>query len=353
MLLNGNMLVSQESGTSFVVTPVNTTRYIVDNWAMLWTHSGAAFSSGQSIIASSGPLNIPSYLSIQATTGITSAVAASDLVIISQAIEGLRAQALGWGTSAAQPVTIGLIVGAQVNGTMSIAVRNGALNRSYVTNASILSGQWNYITFTVPGDAAGTWALDNSAAVYISTCFCCGTTYQAPSANTWVSGNFLGTASTSNFYPANGNTVWMSGAFMLPGTKGPTQTDWPFIYRPFQTELEMCQRYYEKSFSYGTLPATNTGVSAGAITGAQSAAASTSQAIPGVIFKVTKRATPTITIYNPNAANNQPRSGGGTDWSAAATSFIGDSGFGISATSPAGSSPGVFVFYHFTADARI
>jgi hypothetical protein len=54
-----------------------------------------------------------------------------------------------------------------------------------------------------------------------------------------------------------------------------------------------------------------------------------------VNFRTTKRVTPTITFYNPAAANAQARNGNlGTDYSSTALATAVVSGFGFNATSP-------------------
>jgi hypothetical protein len=45
--------------------------------------------------------------------------------------------------------------------------------------------------------------------------------------------------------------------------KGATATS--FNYRPFGTELALCQRYYETTFDIGTAPANNLGVGVGGV----------------------------------------------------------------------------------------
>jgi hypothetical protein len=74
-----------------------------------------------------------------------------------------------------------------------------------------------------------------------------------------------------------------------------------FDRRPFATEVRQCQRYYQKTFPYGTAPA-QTGGNTGALavydqTGATGTFGTT---FP---FKATMRIAPTITTYNPGAGN--------------------------------------------------
>ena len=69
----------------------------------------------------------------------------------------------------------------------------------------------------------------------------------------------------------------------------------PFEHRPIQTELALCQRYYEKSYAQATVPGTAT------FSGAVSVIPYTTTAgkvVSTVRFAVPKRAAPTVTIYS-------------------------------------------------------
>jgi len=87
--------------------------------------------------------------------------------------------------------------------------------------------------------------------------------------------------------------TWTVGNVQLE--KGSTATS--FDYRPYGTELQLCQRYFEKSFAQETAPAE--GVDNNFQTGGVGYAGN-GLYIPNVGFKVTKRTTATVTIYRPN-----------------------------------------------------
>jgi len=62
---------------------------------------------------------------------------------------------------------------------------------------------------------------------------------------------------------------------------------------PFQQELALCQRFWEKSYDLGTAVGTAT------LTGAPKQQGGGSLILTGAAFKVQKRAAPTVTIYSP------------------------------------------------------
>ena len=76
----------------------------------------------------------------------------------------------------------------------------------------------------------------------------------------------------------------------------------PFEQRPIGTELALCQRYYEKSYDMSTAPGTVTnsvGPDYGSVSGYATGGSTASVVLyQNSSFKVTKRATPTVTLYS-------------------------------------------------------
>jgi hypothetical protein len=68
-----------------------------------------------------------------------------------------------------------------------------------------------------------------------------------------------------------------------------------FDYRPYGTELALCQRYFESCFSIGTAPAA--GVAAGRFRFLNMSATQTNDVTNNLFFAVSKRAVPTMTQY--------------------------------------------------------
>ena len=144
--------------------------------------------------------------------------------------------------------------------------------------------------------------------------------------------------------------TWTIGDVQLE--YGSVSTD--FERRPDVTELQLCQRYYEKSFAVATKPAQNVGAGTGEfdfMAGKAGAAAE----FGTVRYRVPKRAAATtLTLYNPAAANAQVRDEtAAADCSAAATASSTDQGFRITATGNAGTAVGNILGVHWTAEAEV
>lgn len=121
---------------------------------------------------------------------------------------------------------------------------------------------------------------------------------------------------------------------------------------PLSVELARCQRFYEKSFAQATVPAQNAG-----LTGPPTFGLLTTVGGIGVIpvqFQVTKRGTPTVTLFNPSAANAQARdvvaSGDCSSTSAAQASERGFRATFITNGSAANGNTGAI---HWTAESEL
>jgi len=107
-------------------------------------------------------------------------------------------------------------------------------------------------------------------------------------AGAWTSANLLSATGATSVVGTNGATWYVTGVQL---EKGSTATS--FDYRPYGTELALCQRYYEKSYDQGTVPATNT--TTGTFNFSGSSEGNGNVIVP--IQYSTKRTAPTLTGY--------------------------------------------------------
>jgi len=123
----------------------------------------------------------------------------------------------------------------------------------------------------------------------------------------------------------------------------------PFEYRPYGTELALCQRYYEKSYLYADAPAAVT--DNGCVYGF---AVSTYELFQSIVtMQVAKRAVPTIVYYSTTGASGKIRNiTDGADVTPSAASMLSEKTFRTSSNN-------VFVAdskalgYHWTATAEL
>lgn len=348
--INGGMEVSQEVGTTSTAVVSATDKYIVDQWLLGFTSAIPAVVVGQQISATpTPPAGFSAALQMKATTADAS-LAAGEYFCMRQPIEGLRTARLGFGAAGAQAVTIGFWVYTTIAGTMTASIRNSATNRSYVTDVTINNAAtWEYKTVTIPGDTSGTWLTTTGVGLHLTFCFGSGSTYQGTN-NTWNAANNFATASTTNFFASNNNVAVLTGVTVLPGTEMPISAR-SQNRRHFADEHRACQRYWQKSYGYGTAPAANDQLGAVIVTTTVTASYTP---LGSVRFPVVMRAAPTITLYSPltGSTGSPIRFLIGASDNAGATYGIGDTGFLINVN---GVSVGAneYIMTHYVANARL
>ncbi len=229
-LINSAMVIDQRNaGASVTATGSN---YSLDRWQMLASVS-SKFTVQQSSTAPSGFTK-----SLLVTSSAATSLGATDYYLITQKIEGFNTADLGWGAAGASPITVSFWVRSSLTGTFGFVVRNGAGNRLYPASYTISSANtWEQKSVTIAGDTTGTWSTDNSIGVELDFGLGVGSTY-SNTAGTWTTGG-LGTTGATSVVGTNGATFYITGVQL---EKGSTATS--FDYRPYGTELQLCQRYY-------------------------------------------------------------------------------------------------------------
>jgi hypothetical protein len=235
MQINGSMEVSQERGATATTT---TATYVVDGFRVDFNAPG--MSAAQSTNAPPGFVN-----SIMYTVGTaTPSLGTTDICRFLHRIEGYRFSRLAFGTAAAQPLTIGFWTRIHRPGMYSGSLRNGALNRSYAfAFTQNVADAWEYKVVTIPGDTTGTWTTDNSVGASLGFVMAVGSSGQT-AANVWTAGSFAGVTGTTNGVAATTDTFQITGVVILPGSDAPSAACSPFIMRPYNQELQTCQRYF-------------------------------------------------------------------------------------------------------------
>jgi hypothetical protein len=114
-----------------------------------------------------------------------------------------------------------------------------------------------------------------------------GATYSG-TAGAWASSTLFSATGATSVVGTNGATFYITGVQL---EKGSTATS--FDYRPYGTELALCQRYFEKSYPQGSVAGVTGLANASLATGI-----SPNDVTVTAIYKVTKRASPTVTLYS-------------------------------------------------------
>ena len=155
--------------------------------------------------------------------------------------------------------------------------------------------------------------------------------------------------------------VWTAGTIAQNATLDlnrvqlePGATATRFELLPPGVELVRCQRFFEKSFSTATAPAQNVGAGSGETLWISGMAGANTAQGPQHRFAVEKRTAPTMTIFNPAAANAQVRDRSiNADCSATAVHNTNTHGFAVNCTGHTSTSVGSLMAFHWTADAEL
>ena len=234
-IINGGMQVNQRGGTISASGTVNT--YGVDRFAIRSTSGSVVTSMQQSTVAPTGFYN---SLLCTVTTADTS-LASDDLTALHQKVEGVNVADLGWGAAGAQAVTLSFWVRSNLTGTYGVGVQNNDSNRSYPSTYTINSANtWEYKTVTIPGDTTGTWNLGTtSTALYVFFSLSAGSGFTGGTTNAWNASDRRGASGQVNWGATLSNNFYITGVQLEEGS-----TATSFDYRPYGTELALCQRYF-------------------------------------------------------------------------------------------------------------
>ena len=234
-IINGACVISQRWGTSAVSDATNTNPYTVDRWSF-YGDPASKVTLQQNQGSVTPPAGFINYMGLTSTSAYSPA--AGDAFRFQQAIEGLNIADLAWGTASAKTVTLSFWVRSSLTGTFGGALSNDGLNRSYPYSYTISAANtWEQKSVTIAGDTTGTWLTTNGIGIRVFFDVGCGTNTKG-TAGAWASAFYAGVTGGTNVVATNGATFQFTGVQLEVGS-----TATSFDYRPYGTELALCQRY--------------------------------------------------------------------------------------------------------------
>jgi hypothetical protein len=234
-IINGDMRIDQRNAGASV-TPTNG-QYLVDRWRASLSVS-SKYSVQQNAGSVTPPVGFTNYLGC--TSLSTYSVGAGEVFVVSQRIEGFNGADLNWGAANAKTVTISFLVYSSLTGAFGGSLQNNGGTRSYPFSYTISTANtWEQKTITVAGDTSGTWLTTNGVGIVLNFSLGVGSTFSG-TAGSWSGSNFVSATGATSIVGTNGATFYITGVQLEKGT-----TATSFDYRPFGTELALCQRYFE------------------------------------------------------------------------------------------------------------
>jgi hypothetical protein len=235
-IINGAMVIDQRNAGASVSVTSTAAFYSVDRYRLSGQNSDGVFSAQQVTDAPAGFVNSLKITVTTADSSLTSAQTYS----VRQRIEGYNIADLAWGTASASPVTLSFWVKSSVTGTFGGSLNSSASARSYPYTYTISAANtWEYKTVTIAGSTSGAWSTDNTAGITLWFGLGIGTDASG-TAGTWADVSYISATGATNLM-ATGSATWQVTGVQLE--KGSTATS--FDYRPYGTELALCQRYYQ------------------------------------------------------------------------------------------------------------
>ena len=319
-IINGAMVISQRNGTSSF-TPANGD-YTLDRW-VYQAYQASKVTCQQNAGAVTPPTGFGNYLGYTSTSAYT--VGSGEAFWTSQRIEGFNTSDLAWGTASAATVTLSFWVRSSLTGTFGGFLTNSAQNRSYPFSYTISSANtWEQKTVTIAGDTSGTWiGATNGIGVIVGFSLGAGSTFSG-TAGAWAGANYYSATGATSVVGTSGATWYVTGVQL---EKGSTATI--FDYRPYGTELALCQRYFEKSYNMDVVAGTSTNVGCERFMSPRTVTISSPDFTANSRFKTRKRSAPTTVVYSTTGASGNVRDASGNANVSATTGEEGDTAFSL------------------------
>lgn len=334
-IINGSMDIAQR-GASFAAVADGT--YTLDRWKY--------YKSGDMVHTITQDTDVPTgeiftkSLKIDCTT-VDSSIAAGDYCTIVQQIEGNVLKSL-----VGKSATLSFWVKATRTGTYCVSFKNSGADRTYIAEYTISqSDTWEYkkvaVTFNYSG---GTWDYTTGVGASLQFSLACGSTYQA-APNSWQTGNYIATANQVNATDSTDNNFWLTGVMLNEGT---VAAPFQMFGGSFDSELSICERYYQKTYALTTAPATNTS------NGVIWIKAHSTQYGFGSLFRKRMRVAATVTLYSKlGTAKKISDISSGDIGTVVTAATVTETNFTAVSDSGSGLTAGATYQYHYTADAEL
>ena len=282
-IINGAMVIDQRNAGASVATSSSTTIYSLDRWLFQYSQT-SKFTGQQNAGSVTSPVGFVNYLGCTSSSAYS--VGASENFEIQQRIEGYNIADLGWGTANAKTVTLSFQVYSSLTGTFGGFLCNGGTNYSYPFSYTISTANtWTSISVTIVGPTSGTWLTTNGIGMFVGFSLGAGSS-TVGTAGSWYNGTlYRGVTGQQQVVGTNGATFYITGVQLEVGS-----TATSFDYRPYGTELQLCQRY---CFAFGGSTSSGTSCVMGL-------AFSSNQSVSVVQFPVMMRGYPSLTVATPS-----------------------------------------------------
>jgi len=351
LIINGSQIVNQR-GTQ-TVSASATTQFGPDRFKLITSgldNFVGTIAQDSDVPSGSGFAN---SLKITTTTA-ESAIDAPEYFYLNHTIEAQNLQQLAYGTSSAKKVTLSFWVKSTITGTFALGLyKPDNTTQIHVKTYTINDAStWEYKTITFGANALSGGAIvnDNGSGIEVAWHLAVGSNFKGTDTSSGWAG--YSSATWGNGQGTDAVITTTNATFQITGVQlevGDTATD--FEHRTFGDELAKCQRYFCRTYPYGT--STGNASSNSSVLSA-SQAATTYMSAGTFRFPVEMRAAPTVVVYSTQNANTTAKvTSDATDGNGLASFTGSTSTFLHRSNDSSGVNANTFVKAHATAEAEL
>jgi len=303
-VINGDMRIDQRNGGTAVTIASDDVFYGPDRLlCYVNTYSGTpSFTLQQQTLSTADTTTLGGRInSVRLTaTNANTMTNSYGSVGLQYLVEGYNITDLNWGAAGAQSMAVSMWMKTNVTGVHNISFGNRSYAQSYVASFNLNAADtWSNVKFVVPAPPTGSvWDTTSNVGIRMDI-DAISQGYTTTFSNAWYNGFALTPSSNnSSLWLNSNNYVEVTGIQLEAGT-----SNTPFENRPLPIELGLCQRYFEKSFPYNTVPQNNIASTAPGDT----MYFNNLYGMGYVSFKNPKKSIPTVGLYNPSSTSGNIR----------------------------------------------
>jgi hypothetical protein len=182
-------------------------------------------------------------------TTAKASLAASDVILHQQKLEGQDLQGFAKGTASSRQMTLSFWVRSAVTGTYTCELFDSDNTRQVSATYSISSANtWEPKTITFPADTTGAFDNDNASSLGVIWWLGAGTNNTSGTLNTaWAAATEANRVDSNqvNLASSTANDWYITGVQLEVGTVAT-----PFERRSYGDELAKCERYYQAIYNH-------------------------------------------------------------------------------------------------------
>jgi len=291
VIINGAMNVAQRATSATGLGGNADSYHTVDRFKLL----AEGTTAGRLTMTqdSSAPVGFANSLKLDCTTADTS-IGSSELLTLSQQIEGQNLQHFAKGTSSAKPYAVSFYVKGNASATYVCEVFDNSNNR-HVCKTFNVTTDFTRVELNFPADTTGTISDNNSEGLRLQIFLHAGSNFTSGTLPaTWASKTNTNRAvGISSFFDSTDRTFFLTGVQLEVG-QNPTE----FEHEPFERTLAKCHRYFQVPLLGNRVDVhRESGTSAGHY----------------LSYLNEMRATPTLTLTRNSTSHGSVNTGAGSD----------------------------------------